>query len=94
MHVGNEASQRPQCLFCRAVLDPRRSGRRQRFCPGGKCRRLFWQEARRIGGKNLRRRLAQARKPRTPGPKRAILRLPLAQYEDLRAFIAASAAWW
>jgi hypothetical protein len=91
-HVENQASQGPQCLFCKTILAPRRSGRPQEFCPGGRCRRLFWQEARRLGGRILRRRLKQ-RRGRRPRVRRPVLRLPRAEYKDLRTFVATAAAW-
>ena len=87
-----EANSAAACVYCWQPLGEMRRGRPAKFHPA--CRRAFDREARRIGGKNLRRRLARARKPRAPRPKRAVPRLSLAQYEDLRAFIARAAGWW
>jgi len=44
------------CDHCKNEFEPRRQGRRQRFCPGGKCRRANDTEARRLGVRALRRR--------------------------------------
>jgi hypothetical protein len=87
-----EGNPGPGCAYCREPLVKRGRGRPGKFHPV--CRRTFDREARRIGARSLRRRLARARKPQAPRPRRAILRLPLGQYEDLRSFVAASAAWW
>ena len=80
---------------CEACGTPLASGGRgmpKRFCNDA-CRGRFHSEARRVGGKVLRRRLARLGKVRAPRAKRPVLRLPRAQYDDLRAFVAASAAW-
>jgi len=53
------------CDHCKKEFEPRRQGRRQRFCPGGKCRRANDTKARRLGVKMLRRR-ALKHSPRTP----------------------------
>jgi hypothetical protein len=44
------------CDYDKKEFEPRRQGRRQRFCPGGKCRKAFYAEARRKGANALRRR--------------------------------------
>ena len=50
------------CDYCHTEVMPRRDGgRKQRFCPGGECRKEFFREARRVGAKALRRRRARSR---------------------------------
>lgn len=44
------------CKHCEAGFERRASGRRQDFCPGGKCRRAHDAEARRLGRQVLARR--------------------------------------
>ena len=44
------------CGYCKKEFEPRKSGKAQQFCPGGKCRRANDTEARRLGVKMLRRR--------------------------------------
>jgi hypothetical protein len=80
------------CEACGTPLVGGGRGMPKRFCNDA-CRGRFHSEARRVGGKVLRRRLARLGKVRAPRAKRAVLRLPLSQYGDLRGFIATSAAW-
>jgi len=79
LHVAPEGNQRGTCLYCGVVLDGngRRGGKLQKFCSDKPCRRFFWQEARRVGGKALRRRLKRARgqRPRATVPRAARRRL-------------------
>lgn len=95
LHALSGASHGLQCLFCGVVLEPsgRHRGSPQKFCRLKPCRRLFWRQARVEGGKALRRRLARQVKAEAPRPKRPVLRLPRAQYDALRTFVAVSAAW-
>jgi hypothetical protein len=43
-----------------------RRGSPQKFCVGKPCRRVFWQQARKVGGQVLRRRRARAIRPASP----------------------------
>lgn len=43
-------------------VEGRRGGKPQQFCLEKPCRRLFWQEARRVGGRVLRCRRVRARR--------------------------------
>lgn len=44
------------CDYCKSDIETRKSGKPQRFCSGGRCRKAFYAEARRDGAKALRRR--------------------------------------
>ncbi len=62
---GQKGHSARACAYCGAVLDGGGRGKPQKFCKGRDCRRLFWQEARRVGGKVLRRRRSRQMKPRS-----------------------------
>jgi hypothetical protein len=84
--------QGPQCAYCKAGLDldlSRRGGIARRFCPGGDCKRRFWLEANRIGGRILQRR---AKRPPTRPLPRAGGRVRDGEWPGLDNFLAAKAA--
>ena len=65
LHVYQEGPQAATCLYCGAVLtsNGRRRGLPQEFCLGTACRRRFWQEARRVGGRIMKQRRARGTRP-------------------------------
>ena len=88
LHVAPGAIQWAGCLFCGAILDENShaGGKPQKFCLKKPCRRLYWQEARRIGGQVLR--LRQARQTRVSQPR---FRLTAVEGKRLAVLIAAGA---
>lgn len=79
------------CDYCESGFEPRKSGKPQKFCPGGDCRRIFYAEARRRGARLLRR----PRRPKSiKSPIERALQVAdgLARYADrLRKDLAAIA---
>lgn len=47
------------CRFCGNEFEPRKQGRPQEHCPGGKCRRAAEAEARKLGREALRKAACQ-----------------------------------
>lgn len=45
-----------RCDHCKEEFEPRKQGRRQRFCPGGECRKANERERWRAGTRALNRR--------------------------------------
>jgi len=68
LHAFPGASQGLRCRFCGSAMTPNgtRRGSPQKFCVGKPCRRVFWQQARKVGGQVLRRRRARAIRPASP----------------------------
>lgn len=45
-----------ECDYCHLHFEPRRTGRKQRFCPGGDCRQAYNTKARKVGDRVIQGR--------------------------------------
>lgn len=70
------------CLYCKHEFEPgRRGGRRQKFCPGGKCRRAYGNERIKKAIEALNRHEAAAKKPQ----KRRLSLVEMMEQEAIEA---------
>ena len=76
-----------RCDHCKEEFEPRKQGRRQRFCPGGECRKANERECWRAGARVLNRRAAAAtgRKRPTVEEKLVLLQRSIKLAQELSA---------